>query len=128
VVLVVLLAAGYLAITRLHVFGLGPPLAIKSARVTVDQASGHCPSSSYSFTGRVISNGAGGRITYQWLKPDGTTTNTASANIPGGDKEWTARLLFTFQGQGQASGDAILRVVTPTQVKSPPARIDYQCP
>jgi hypothetical protein len=111
-----------------HLFGLGPSLVVKSARVTVDRASGHCPSSPYSFTGRVISNGAGGRITYQWLKPDGTTTNTASANLPSGEKEWTARLLFTFQGQGQASGDAILRVVSPKEIKSPPARIEYRCP
>ncbi|HXO66537.1 MAG TPA: hypothetical protein VN863_00915 [Candidatus Dormibacteraeota bacterium] len=127
-VLVVLAVVGLFAVTRLHVFGLGPQLVIKSARVTVDRPSGRCPSFAYSFTGRVTSNGAGGRITYRWLKPDGTTTNTASASIPGGDAEWTARLLFTFQGQGHATGDAVLMVVTPTKIKSPPARIEYHCP
>jgi hypothetical protein len=120
--------AGYVAIFQIHVFGGGPRLVIRSARVTVDRATGHCPSFPYSFTGRVVSNGAGGRITYQWLKPDGTTTNTAAASIPSGDKEWTARLLFTFQGQGQATGDAVLRVVTPADIKSPPSRIEYHCP
>lgn len=126
--LAVLLTVGYLAVTRLHVLGAGNALVVKAARVTVDQASGHCPTSSYNFTGRVSSNGAGGRITYQWIKPDGTTTNTAAANIQGGQKVWTARLLFTFQGHGQATGDAILRVISPTEIKSAPARVQYLCP
>ena len=125
---VILVVTGFIAITRLHVLGRDAGLVVKAVRVTVDRPGGHCPTFQFNFTGRVSSNGAGGPITYQWIKPDGTTTNATSANLPSGEKEWIARLQFTFQGQGQATGDTVLRVISPTDIKSLPAHVTYQCP
>ena len=59
--LVLLGAGGYLAVARLHLLGGGAALAITGITVTVDHATGNCPTHTYVFTGKVNSNGAGGR-------------------------------------------------------------------
>jgi predicted Ser/Thr protein kinase len=121
-------AAYYVAVTRFHVLGRDLPLTVSGASATVNGTTGKCPTHTYVFTGKVKSNGAGGKLTYEWVKPDGTNTNTASTSIPSGETESIFSLQFTFQGNGQAKGDAILHVVAPSNVKSAPAHVDYVCP
>jgi hypothetical protein len=121
-------AAYYLAVTRFHVLGGDLPLTVSAASAAVDNPNGKCPNHTYVFTGRVKTNGAGGKITYEWVKPDGTATNTATASIPSGETESIATLQFTFQGNGQAAGDAVLHVISPANIKSTPSHVQYVCP
>ena len=80
------------------------------------------------FTGKVRSNGAGGKLTYEWVKPDGTTTTSDAPTIPSGETESIVTLQFTFQGNGHAAGDATLHVVSPANIKSAPVHVEYVCP
>jgi hypothetical protein len=128
VCLVLIGAAGYLAVTRFHVLGRELPLTVSSASAIVDKSTGKCPSHTYIFTGKVKSNGAGGKLTYDWVKPDGTTSDNASATIPSGENESIFTLQFTFQGNGHTTGDAVLHVSSPSNIKSAPVHVDYVCP
>ena len=121
-------AAYYVAVTRFHVLGRDLPLTVSGASATVNGTTGKCPTHTYVFTGKVKSNGAGGKLSYEWVKPDGTNTNSASTSIPSGETESIFSLQFTFQGNGQANGDAILHVMAPSNIKSAPAHVNYVCP
>ncbi|HEV3234405.1 MAG TPA: protein kinase [Candidatus Dormibacteraeota bacterium] len=127
-IIVVAGAGAVLFLTGGNLFGPGTPLSVSSVNTTVNPSSGKCPSSKYVFSGKVHTNGAGGDITYQWVKPDGTATDPAVATIKKGDTDAVATLEFTFQGNGSAEGDAVLRVLKPTNLSSQAAHITYTCP
>ena len=55
-------------------------------------------------------------------------TETHNASIPSGQKETRATLEFKFQGRGATEGDAIVHIISPTDIKSAPAHIVYRCP
>jgi len=126
--LVALGGVAFIVGPNLQVFGIGAPLKISKVSVTVSPATGHCPSTAYLFTARVETNGQGGPVSYRWTKPLGGDTETATASIPSGQKVATATLEFKFQGQGATEGDAVLYIVSPTDIKSAPTHIVYQCP
>jgi Protein kinase domain len=126
--LVVLGGVAFIVGPNLQLFGSSTPLKISKVSVTVSPATGHCPSAAYLFTARVETNGQGGPVSYRWTKPLGGDTETATRSIPGGQKEATATLEFKFQGQGVSEGDAVIHILTPTDIKSAPAHIVYQCP
>jgi hypothetical protein len=124
----VVAAAALIAYFPLHLFRNGAALRVNSISAAVTPASGHCPSARYVFTASVMTNGQGGPLTYEWAKPDQRVTDVKSASIPDGETNATATLEFTFQGQGSTSGDAILHILTPNDVKSAPVHIVYECP
>ena len=62
------------------------------------------------------------------MKPDGTTTKIDTATIASDEKQTPTTLQFTFQGNGHASGDASLHIITPVDLKSTPTHVEYQCP
>jgi hypothetical protein len=129
--LLLLVAAGvgaYLFLTGGTPFGSSTPLTVSAVTTSVNPATGHCPNSTYVFSGHVKTNGSGGDITYQWVKPDGTTTDPQVATIKKGDSEAVATLQFTYQGNGSAEGDAVLRVLKPTNLSSQAVHITYTCP
>jgi predicted Ser/Thr protein kinase len=128
--LLLLVAVGvgaFLFLTGGSPFG-GSPLTVSAVTTTVTPSTGKCPSSRYDFKGVVHTSGSGGDITYQWVKPDGTTTDPSVATIKRGDADATITLQFTFQGNGSAEGDAVLRVLKPTNLSSQAAHITYTCP
>jgi hypothetical protein len=127
-VIVIAGAVAYLFLTGGNLFGPGTPLTVSAVETTVDPSTGKCPSSTYKFSGKIRTNSAGGDITYQWVKPDGTTTDPQVASIKKGDAVAVATLQFTFQGNGSAQGDAVLRVLKPTNLSSQAAHISYTCP
>jgi hypothetical protein len=126
--LVLIGAAGYLAVTRFHVLGGDLPLTVSNASATVNASTGKCPSHTYVFTGKVKSNGAGGKLKYEWTRPDGTNSDSASTSIPSRETESIFTLQFTFQGNGHTTGDAILHVISPSNIKSQPVHVEYVCP
>jgi hypothetical protein len=103
-------------------------VAVQGAQVAVAPAVGHCPRAAYVFTGTILTDGKAGDITYEWIRPDGGTTAAQSASLPANVRQGTVRLQFSFQGSGSASGDAKLRVLTPVDLTSAPAHIEYLCP
>jgi hypothetical protein len=113
---------------KLRLPGSGTPLKISRVSLTVSPMTGHCPATVYRFTATVVTNGEGGPVSYQWNKPLGGDTETHKASIPNGQKETTATLEFKFQGQGATEGDAMVHIITPTNIKSAPAHIVYRCP
>jgi hypothetical protein len=126
---IVLIGAGAFAVlTGGQFFGSSGPLTVSSVSNSVSPNSGHCPNSTYVFTGHVRTNGAGGDITYQWVKPDGSTTDQAVAQVKKGENDAVATLQFTYQGNGNAEGDAVLRVLKPTNIASQATHITYACP
>jgi hypothetical protein len=128
VCLVLVGAAGYVAVTRFHVLGGDLPVTVSGASATVDNPTGKCPTHTYIFSGRVKSNGAGGKLTYEWAKPDGKNSERASTTIPSGETESIFSLQFTWNGSGQTAGDAIFHVISPSNIKSAPVHVEYVCP
>lgn len=126
--LVALGGVAFIVGLNLQLFGSSTLLRISKVSVTVSPTTGHCPSATYLFTARVEANGQSGPVSYRWTKPLGGDTETATASIPSGQKEATATLEFKFQGQGATEGDAVLHILSPTDIKSAPAHIVYQCP
>jgi serine/threonine protein kinase len=128
--LLLVVAIGGVAVSvgpKLPLLG-GTPLKISKVSVTVSPVTGHCPATVYRFTATVMTNGEGGPVRYRWNKPLGGSTETHDASIPNGQRETTATLEFKFQGQGATEGDAIVHIISPTDIKSAPAHIFYQCP
>jgi hypothetical protein len=128
--LLLVVAIGGVAVSvgpKLPLLG-GTPLKIFNVSVTVSPVTGHCPATVYRFTATVMTNGEGGPVRYRWNKPLGGSTETHDASIPNGQRETTATLEFKFQGQGATEGDAIVHIISPTDIKSAPAHIFYQCP
>jgi serine/threonine protein kinase len=113
---------------NLPLLGSGASLRISKVSVTVTPVTGHCPSTVYRFTATVVTNGEGGPVSYRWNKPLGGDTETYNASIPNGQKETTAILEFKFQGQGATEGDGVVHIISPTDIRSAPAHIVYQCP
>jgi hypothetical protein len=106
----------------------GGTLKISKVSLTVSPVTGHCPATVYRFTATVLTNGEGGPVSYRWNKPLGGDTETHNASIPNGQKETTATLEFKFQGQGATEGDAMVHIISPTDIRSAPAHIVYRCP
>ena len=127
-IVLLLIVGAFLVLTGGGPFGSSSPLTVSAVSVTVGPTTGKCPSSKYVFTGRITTNGsAGGPITYQWVKPDGSTID-GTVDAQKGEAETVATLEFTYQGNGNAAGDAVLRVIKPTNLASQPTHITYTCP
>jgi hypothetical protein len=128
--LLALIGGGVIVLApKLPVFGSGSTaLKISKVTVTVSPSTGHCPSAGYLFSAMVVTNGQGGPVTYKWTKPLGGDTATTTASLPSGQTEAPATLEFKFEGQGATEGDAVLHILSPTNIESAPSHITYQCP
>jgi len=79
-------------------------------------------------TGTVATNGSGGTIAYQWLRPDGRPGGSGRMSLAEGQRRATVTATFDYDGAGPATGVAALHVVSPASVYSQPVRVAYLCP
>jgi len=114
-------AAGAARVEPVAVTGLS--LAVSSAAV------GQCPTATFRFDGRVATNGGGGPIVYEWLRPDGGRTGRMIARMRAHADAVALFLDFTYQGRPARPvvGTAALHVVSPADVYSPPVTVTFQC-
>jgi hypothetical protein len=125
-VVVVLIAGGAFYFINKN---LGPTVAVTAVEAGTSQPVGHCPSTTFLFTGKIHTNGGGGSITYQWTQPDGTKAASTEQQVDKGANEVTVTLQFTYSGNGSADGNqAQLKVLKPSTVDSNTVPVQYRCP
>ena len=95
--------------------------------VTPQAARGHCPSSTFRFTGRVSTEGGPGKLTARWTGPNGQPADEVTLETVRSGQPIETTFIFTFRGPGGASGHATLQVNgAPVSAISP--KVTYECP
>ena len=96
--------------------------------VSVDRSVGRCPQAKFIFTGRVTAPKPGVAVKVEWIKPEGLRTEAEEVVLGPGVQTVERRLEYTYSGNRTASGDVVLHVLAPVDLRSQPVHIDYQCP
>jgi hypothetical protein len=102
-------------------------LAIRALRLAVAPQEASCPKATYTFTATLTTNGQGGPIQFQWLKPGGDRTPPAVVQLPSHTSNPQVQLKFTVDGTTSAAMTATLEILGPSRLSatSPVAR--YTC-
>jgi hypothetical protein len=106
------------------------PLAVTAITTSVDPAGGavRCPRATVTLRATVATNGAGGTLTYQWLRPDGGPASTSTVALHAGQRAATVSLAVDYTGSTPSRGVAAVRVIAPDRVYSEPVTVSYACP
>jgi hypothetical protein len=99
-------------------------LALTGLSADVSPSAGGC-GTKFVFTGKVGVRAGSGQLTYQWIKPDGATTDPTTGAVEPGRRVYDANLEYTLRGPGHLRGDAVLIVTKtgPAPVSSGPHRL-----
>jgi hypothetical protein len=100
-------------------------LVLTGVTAAVSPRSGGC-GTTFHFTGKVAVARGAGALTFEWMKPDGATTDRTTAIERLGSR-YQPSLEYSLRGPGHLSGDAVLVVSKPVQLRSAPVHIDYAC-
>ncbi|MGC5034726.1 hypothetical protein ACPXCS_07710 [Streptomyces sp. DT190] len=119
--LVVLWVLAFLAWQR-----LGPPLAVRGATVTARPAVLGCGGTAH-LTGLVTTNGRPGTLSYRWVRSDGTASGVLEEELVRGQTRARLHLRWTFQGTGQRTARAELRIISPAP-RTLSTGFTYDCP
>jgi MFS family permease len=105
-------------------------LEVRSVTVAVIPATaeGRCPEADFTFRGTIRTNGAAGTVAFVWVQPDGVTTPRRSVALDAGTPGLLQSLRLTVTGRTPSSGRALLRVVEPVAMSSPPVSVRFLCP
>jgi hypothetical protein len=103
------------------------PLRVTSLAVTVTPSAGRCPSATFTFTGRVGTQGGAGEITAAWTRPDGTTEPAFQLPVGKGGGQATAVLTVAVTGSRPLRGSAVLRLLSPVTGQASSPRVAYTC-
>lgn len=101
-------------------------LVLTGLTAEVSPSRGGC-ATKFIFSGKVVIRGGSGQLTYLWIKPDGATTDRTIATVEAGRRTRVPNFEYTLRGPGHLSGDAVLIVSKPVQLRSAPVHIDYVC-
>lgn len=106
---------------------LGPELAVTG--VSVEPASKGrkvgCGETT-QITGHIITNGAPGVLSYQWIRSDGSTSALLEEKLTIGQRSVSLRLNWTVSGRGTYQAKATLRITAPAAPEAF-AAFTYQC-
>jgi serine/threonine-protein kinase len=107
-----------------------PPLQVTSVAASEDPAdgAGHCPQATFTLRATISTNGTGGTVRYEWLRPDGRTAPPGRVVMRAGERTATVSLPVAYDGSGPVQGVAALHLLSPASVYSPPLRVSYSCP
>ncbi|MBD0839481.1 MULTISPECIES: hypothetical protein [unclassified Streptomyces] len=119
--LVLLCVLAFLAWQR-----LGPSVEVDAVTVTSRPAVLGCDGTA-DVVGVVRTNGRPGRLTYRWVRSDGTASGVLREEVVRGQKHARLHLLWTFEGPGQRTARAELQILSPTR-EAASARFTYACP
>jgi hypothetical protein len=75
----------------------------------------------------VTTNGRPGKLSYRWIRSDGTTSDVLRETVTRGQKRARLHLLWTFQGKGHYQAQAELRILSPTH-RTVATHLTYDCP
>jgi transcriptional regulator with XRE-family HTH domain len=127
---VVAAVAGAILLLRTGQTGSGgEPLQVTGVRVEVEEGSvQHCPAATFTFRGAVEVGPGAGTLTYQWVRPDGSTGPSTAFPVPPNTREVDLTLRVRYEGSQPATGAATLDVTGPSRVTSTPVTVEYACP
>jgi serine/threonine-protein kinase len=106
-----------------------PPLLVTSVTAAAEPAGQDrtCPVAAARLSGVVDTDGPGGSVTYQWLRPDGGAAPPQQVTVQAGHRRTTVTLTVSAGGAGAAGGVAALHVLSPASVYSQPVRVSFAC-
>ncbi|MGC0327711.1 hypothetical protein RKD23_000701 [Streptomyces sp. SAI-170] len=105
---------------------LGSSVEVRSVSVVARPAVLGCDTTS-DIVARVTTDGSPGTLTYRWIRSDGTASGVLRETLARGQREARLHLRWTFEGEGHLTGQADLRLLTPTS-RTVTAQITYDCP
>ncbi|MFD7242263.1 hypothetical protein [Streptomyces massasporeus] len=120
-VLVVLCVLALLAWQR-----LGQPLRVGAITVTARPTALGCDGTT-QIVAVVTTNGRPGTLSYRWVRSDGTTSGVLEEVMVRGQKRARIHLRWTFQGPGQQTARAELRILSGPE-RTATTRFTYECP
>ncbi|MGW1616703.1 hypothetical protein ACWCQZ_46355 [Streptomyces sp. NPDC002285] len=94
--------------------------------VTVKAPSNLGCNGTVDVTAIVRTNGGAGKLTYKWIRSDGTTSGELNEKLQRGQSEVRLHLLWTFQGTGKYPAWASLQLTSPTRERKT-AELTYFC-
>ncbi|MEU1514571.1 hypothetical protein ABZ490_20815 [Streptomyces sp. NPDC005811] len=103
-----------------------PGLSVRGVSAAAERDSTGCDATA-DVVGVVRTDGHAGRLSYRWVRNDGTRSDVLHATVAEGRREVRVHLLWTFQGQGHYAATAELRVLSPG-ARTARAVFTYDCP
>jgi hypothetical protein len=104
---------------------LGPSVGVRDVAVGVLRPARGCDATA-DIVGVVTTDGRPGRLSYRWIRSDGTTSGVLHEVLSRGQKQARLHLLWTFQGQGHYDARAELRLIAPAH-RAAATRLTYDC-
>ncbi|MEW2812167.1 hypothetical protein AB0929_34580 [Streptomyces massasporeus] len=120
-VLVVLCVLALLAWQR-----LGQPLRVGAITVTARPTALGCDGTT-QIVALVTTNGRPGTLSYRWVRSDGSASGVLEEVMVRGQKRARLHLRWTFQGPGQHTARAELRILSGPE-RTATTRFTYECP
>ncbi|MFF4563663.1 hypothetical protein [Streptomyces sp. NPDC001435] len=105
---------------------LGPSVQVRTVAVTARPTAVGCDDTA-DIVGVVTTNGRPGKLSYRWIRSDGTTSDVLRETVTRGQKRARLHLLWTFQGKGDYQAQAELRILSPTH-RTVATQLTYDCP
>ncbi|MFJ4820433.1 hypothetical protein [Streptomyces sp. NPDC088801] len=119
--LVVVCVLAFLAWQR-----LGPPLRVTTVTVTARPTALGCDGTA-DLVGLVTTNGRPGTLSYRWIRSDGTASGVLKEVLVRGQRQARLHLRWTFQGPGNHTAEAELRILSGT-ARTATTGFAYDCP
>jgi uncharacterized protein YjdB len=101
------------------------PVAVSSVAVRPGAATVTCGQTE-RLSAVIATNGGSGKLTYQWVRSDGTTSEVLTHNMNKGEHQTTVALLWNFDGYGTLDATATLHILSPGNA-SGSAAFHYSC-
>lgn len=105
---------------------LGQPLRVGAITVTARPTALGCDGTAH-IVALVTTNGRPGTLSYRWVRSDGTASGALEEVMVRGQKRARLHLRWTFQGPGQHTARAELRILSGPE-RTASTRFTYECP
>ncbi|MBB4717691.1 hypothetical protein BJ965_007573 [Streptomyces luteogriseus] len=105
---------------------LGQPLRVDGITVTARPTALGCDGTAH-IVALVTTNGRPGTLSYRWVRSDGTASGVLEEGTVRGQKRARLHLRWTFQGPGQQTARAELRILSGPE-HTAATRFTYTCP
>ncbi|TMR18253.1 hypothetical protein ETD86_21945 [Nonomuraea turkmeniaca] len=122
-VFAVIMAGAILAWFRL---GSTPELTVQSIDVVAPKKTQGC-NSKVLITGKVVTNGAPGEITFEWRKSLDDEVVKGSLRTRSDETSYELPLRWSLSGKSNVKATATLRILTPGPVRTDKATFTYKC-
>ncbi|MDL5202771.1 hypothetical protein [Streptomyces sp. ALI-76-A] len=104
---------------------LGPSVAVRTVALTARPAVLGCDDTA-DMVALVTTDGRPGTLSYRWTRSDGTASGVLREVVVRGQRQARLHLLWTFQGKGDYTARAELRILSPAH-RTVTTRLTYAC-